>query len=593
MYYKTHNLGSLNKSSIGEKVTLSGWVDTRRDHGGVIFVDLRDREGITQVVFNPEYNGIAHGIAHSIRNEFVIKIEGTVTARDEHNVNPKLKTGAIEVFADKLEILNKAEALPFEISDGANINENTRLKYRYLDIRRPSMYNNLFKRSQMLKVMRDYLYDKGFLDIDTPVLAKPTPEGAREFIVPSRLNEGKFYTLPQSPQLFKQILMIAGVERYFQIAKCFRDEDLRADRQPEFTQLDIETSFLTADEFMDIIEELAKQVTKEIIGVDVNYKFERLPYREAMEWYGSDKPDTRFDLKLCDLTEIARHCNFQVFKNVVEKGGIVKGINAKNGATHLSRKEIDELTGFVAIYGAKGLAWIKINEDGSYTSVITKFFAPEEVDAIVKKMDGQPNDILFFVADKTKVVYDSLGNLRLKLGRALNLINDNEYKFLWVVDFPLLEWSEEEKRHKAQHHPFTAIKEEDMSMLDTAPEKVRTVTYDIVLNGSEIGGGSLRIYREDIQKRVFNLLGLTEQQAADKFGFFLEAFKYGAPPHGGLAFGVDRFLMMLLKQDSIREVIPFPKTQKGQCLMTEAPGEIEPAQLKDVNLKTTLKKETN
>lgn len=593
MHYKTHNLGSLNKSNIGEKVVLSGWVDTRRDHGGVIFVDLRDREGITQVVFNPEYNDVAHGIAHSIRNEFVIKVEGTVKARDEHNVNPKLKTGEIEVFADKLEILNKSDALPFEISDSSNINENTRLKYRYLDIRRPSMYNNIFKRSKMLKVMRDYLYEMGFLDIDTPVLAKPTPEGAREFIVPSRLNEGKFYTLPQSPQLFKQILMVAGVERYFQIAKCFRDEDLRADRQPEFTQLDIETSFLTGDEFMDIIEELAKRVTKEIAGVDVNYKFEKLPYRDAMEFYGSDKPDLRFDLKLCDLTEIARHCNFQVFKNVVEKGGIVKGINAKNGAAHLSRKEIDELTGFVNIYGAKGLAWIKINEDGTYTSVITKFFSPEEVDAIVKKMDGQPNDILFFVADKTKVVYDSLGNLRLKLGKALNLIDENEYKFLWVVDFPLLEWSEEEKRHKAQHHPFTAIKEEDMPLLDSAPEKARTVTYDIVLNGSEIGGGSMRIYRDDIQKRVFNLLGLTEQEAADKFGFFLEAFKYGAPPHGGLAFGVDRFLMMLLKQESIREVIPFPKTQKGQCLMTEAPGDIEASQLKEVNLKTTLKKEVN
>ena len=589
MYYRTHSLGELRKENAGEKVVLSGWVATRRDHGGVIFVDLRDRRGITQIVFNPEFGEKSHAAAHSLRNEFVLMVKGEVRLRDSENINPNISTGEIEVFVTELEIINKCEVLPFEI-ENENVNENIRLKYRYLDLRSKKMYNNIEKRSKMLKIMRDYLDAHEFLEIDTPILGKSTPEGARDFIVPSRLNEGKFYGLPQSPQLFKQILMISGMERYYQVAKCFRDEDLRADRQPEFTQLDIEMSFIKQDEIMNIIEGLAKKVLKEITGTEVNYTFERLEYKDAMDKYGSDKPDTRFALEITDLTEIARNCDFKVFRTIAENGGLVRGINAKNGSEKLSRKDIDDLTKFVSIYGAKGLAWIKINEDGTYTSVITKFFKEEEVEAMVTKMDGKPGDILFFVADKPKVVYDSLGNLRLQLGEKLELINQDEYKFLWVVNFPLLEWNEEEKRFKAQHHAFTAIKEEDLSLLDTAPEKVRTVTYDIVLNGSEIGGGSIRIHNEEMQAKIFKLMGFSQEQAAEKFGFFLEAFKYGAPPHGGIAFGVDRFLMMMLKENSIREVIPFPKTQKGQCLMTDAPGDVEFEQLRELHLKLNIKK---
>jgi aspartyl-tRNA synthetase len=590
MYYRTHNLGELKKSDVDKEVVLSGWVATRRDHGGVIFIDLRDRRGITQIVFNPETGAEAHENAHSIRNEYVLKIKGIVKARDAENVNPNLKTGEIEVFVKELEIINKCDVLPFEI-ENENVNENLRLQYRYLDLRSKKMYNNMEKRSRMLKLMRDYLDANDFLEIDTPILGKSTPEGARDFIVPSRLSEGKFYGLPQSPQLYKQILMISGMERYYQVAKCFRDEDLRADRQPEFTQLDIEMSFITQDEIMNTIEGLAKKVLKEITGTEVNYTFERLEYKDAMDKYGSDKPDTRFALEITDLTEIARTCDFKVFRTIAENGGLVRGINAKNGAEKLSRKDIDDLTKFVSIYGAKGLAWIKINEDGSYTSVITKFFKEEEVEALVNKMDGKPGDILFFVADKPKVVYDSLGALRLQLGERLELIDNNEYKFLWVVNFPLLEWNDEEKRYKAQHHAFTAIKEEDLPLLETAPEKVRTVTYDIVLNGSEIGGGSIRIHNEEMQAKIFKLMGFTQEQAQEKFGFFLDAFKYGAPPHGGIAFGVDRFLMMMLKENSIREVIPFPKTQKGQCLMTEAPGDVEFEQLRDLHIKLNVKKQ--
>jgi len=591
MFYKTHNLGELRKENIGEEVVLSGWVDTRRDHGGVIFIDLRDREGFTQIVFNPEYNAKAHELAHKLRNEFVIKVKGEVKERIGENVNKNIKTGDIEIFIKELEILNKSAVLPFEISDDLVSNENIRLKYRYLDLRRPKMFNNLLKRNKMLKTMRDYLDTEGFLDIDTPILTKSTPEGARDFLVPSRLSEGEFYALPQSPQLFKQILMIGGVERYYQVAKCFRDEDLRADRQPEFTQLDIEMSFITENELMDTIENLAKKVTKAVIDVDIDYKFEKMPYAVAMEKYGSDKPDTRFGVELVDLTDIARESDFKVFKTVAENNGLVKGINAKGGANVLSRKVIDDLTKFIGIYGAKGLAWIKINEDGTYSSVITKFFSEEQVENMVKRMDGEPGDVLFFVADKPKVVYDALGNLRLQVGKLMNLIDENEYKFLWVVDFPLLEWSEEDKRYKAQHHPFTAIKKEDFELIATTPEKARTVSYDLVLNGSEIGGGSLRIHEEEVQAKVFEILGLSNEEAREKFGFFLDAFKYGAPPHGGIAFGVDRFLMMLLKEDSIREVIPFPKTQKGQCLMTEAPSGVDIKQLKELSIQVTAKKE--
>ncbi|BDU50145.1 aspartate--tRNA ligase [Haliovirga abyssi] len=590
MYYRTHALNELSKKNIGEKVTLSGWINTRRDHGGVIFIDLRDRTGMTQIVFNPEYNAEVHSKAHGLRSEYVLKVQGEVKARDEININPNLKTGEVEVFINELEILNKSEVLPFEIDDNTTVNENIRLKYRYLDMRKPKMYNNLLKRSKMINSMRNFFMEEDFLEVDTPVLTKSTPEGARDFLVPSRMNEGKFYALPQSPQLFKQILMVGGIERYYQIAKCFRDEDLRADRQPEFTQVDVELSFVTENEIMDMMEKLSKKIAKDVVDVDIDYKFEKLDYNIAMEKYGSDKPDTRFGLELVDLTDIAKECDFKVFRTVAQKGGLVKGINAKAGSGKLSRKIIDDLTKFVSIYGAKGLAWIKINEDGSYASVITKFFSEEQVEQLVKRMNGEPGDILFFVADKPKVVYDSLGNLRLQLGEKLDLINKDEYKFLWVVDFPLLEWSEEEKRYKAQHHPFTAIKSEDMDLMETAPEKIRTVSYDLVLNGNEVGGGSLRIHQEETQEKVFKLLGLEKEEAEEKFGFFLNAFKYGAPPHGGIAFGLDRFLMVLLKEQSIREVIPFPKTQKGQCLMTEAPSGVEFTQLRELNLKSTLKK---
>ncbi|OQY10782.1 MAG: aspartate--tRNA ligase [Fusobacteriia bacterium 4572_132] len=588
MYYKTHNLCELSKKNIGERVTLTGWVDTRRDHGGVIFIDLRDRKGITQVVFNPENNEEVHQRAHKLRSEYVIKIKGIVSERDKMNINSKMKTGEIEIFVDDLEVLNESQTLPFEISDEISVNENLRLKYRYLDIRRKKMYNNLLKRSKMLKEIRDYLDINEFLDIDTPILTKSTPEGARDFLTPSRLNKGEFYALPQSPQLFKQIMMISGIERYYQIAKCFRDEDLRADRQPEFTQVDIEMSFVTDEEIMDMMEELAKKVTEKVIGKKIDYKFEKITYEEAMNKYGSDKPDLRFDLELSELTDIAKECGFKVFRTVAEKGGLVRGINGK-GAAKFSRKYLDDLTKYVGVYGAKGLAWIRINEDGTYTSPITKFFSEDEIESIVKRMNGESGDILFFVADRAKVVYDSLGALRLKLGKDLGLIDEEEYKFGWVVDFPLLEYSEEEKRYKAQHHPFTAIKEEDIDLLEKSPEKVRTVSYDMVLNGHEIGGGSLRIHQGEIQNKIFNLLGLTQEEADEKFGFFLEAFKYGAPPHGGLAFGLDRFLMVLLNEKSIREVIPFPKTQKGQCLMTEAPSRIELTQLRELNLKEIKK----
>lgn len=586
MYYRTHNLGELRNANIGEEVVLSGWVDNNRDLGGLIFVDLRDRNGITQVVFNPEeVSKELCDLAHSLKYEFVVKIKGVV--KERFSKNPNMPTGDIEVFASELEIINKSAVLPFEISDDVNLSESMRLKYRYLDIRRPRMLNNIMKRNAMLFSMREYLNGDGFLDIDTPILTKSTPEGARDFLVPSRTNEGKFFALPQSPQLFKQILMISGVEKYYQIAKCFRDEDLRADRQLEFTQLDIEMSFITQEEFMENMEKLAKKVIKDVTGTEINYTFDRLSYEDAMNRYGSDKPDTRFDMEIKDLSALAAECSFKAFKSTVEEGGLLRGLNAKNAADKYSRKAIDELTEFVKIYGAKGLAYIKIDENGEVKSPIAKFFNDEEMAEILRVMEAEKGDMLFFVADKAKVVYDSLGALRLKLGKELGLINEDEFKFLWVVDFPLLEWSEEENRYKAQHHPFTAIKEEDINLLESEPEKVRTISYDMVLNGYEIGGGSIRIHQEEVQAKIFKLLGLSEEEAKEKFGFFLEAFRYGAPPHGGMAYGVDRFLMVMLKESSIRDVIPFPKTNKGQCLMTEAPGRVEVEQLEELKLKST------
>ncbi len=589
MFYRSHNLGELREVNIGEEVTLSGWVDNNRDLGGLIFVDMRDRYGVTQVVFNPEeVSKELCDLAHSLKYEYVVKVKGIV--RERFSKNPNMPTGNIEVFANELEIINKSDVLPFEIDDEINLSENVRLKYRYLDIRRPKMLNNIVKRNTMLFSMREYLNQRDFLDIDTPVLTKSTPEGARDFLVPSRTNEGKFFALPQSPQLFKQILMIGGVERYYQLAKCFRDEDLRADRQLEFTQLDIEMSFVTSDEFMENMEGLAKKVAKDVTGKEINYTFDRITYAEAMDKYGSDKPDLRFAMEIIDLSDIAKECEFKAFKGTVEEGGFLRGLNAKGAQGNYSRKGIDELTDFVKIYGAKGLAWIKIEENGEVKSPIAKFFSEEELNAIITRMNGENGDLLLFVADKAKVVYDSLGALRQKLGKELGLIDEEELKFLWVVDFPLLEWSEEEERYKAQHHPFTAIKKEDIPLLETAPEKVRTVSYDMVLNGYEIGGGSIRIHQEEVQEKIFKLLGLSQEEAREKFGFFLDAFKYGAPPHGGMAYGVDRFLMVLLKESSIRDVIPFPKTNKGQCLMTEAPGIVDEDQLVELKLKSTADK---
>lgn len=586
MHYRTHNLGELRNTDIGKEVALSGWVGNRRDLGGLIFIDLRDRYGITQIVFNPEEVSVElMKQAHKLRYEFVIKVKGEV--RERYSKNETIPTGNVEVFVTEMEVINKSEALPFEISDDVNLSENVRLKYRYLDLRRPKMFDNILKRNKMLFSMREFLTKMDFLDIDTPILTKSTPEGARDFLVPSRTNAGKFYALPQSPQLFKQILMVSGVERYYQIAKCFRDEDLRADRQPEFTQLDVEMSFVTEEDIMNTLEDLAKKVMKDVTGEEVTYKFDRMPYSEAMDKYGSDKPDTRFVMEIKDLTEMAKNCGFKAFNGVANSGGFLRAVNAKGAQSKYSRKLIDELTDFAKIYGAKGLAWMKLDENGEIKSPIAKFFTEEELAEILKLTEAEAGDVLFFVADKPKVVYDTLGALRLKLGKELGLINENEFKFLWVVDFPLLEWSEEEERYKAQHHPFTAIKPEDVDLIETAPEKVRTVSYDMVLNGFEIGGGSLRIHQEEVQERVFKLLGLSEEEAREKFGFFLDAFKYGAPPHGGMAFGVDRFLMVMLNEKSIRDVIPFPKTNKGQCLMTEAPGIIEEDQLEEVYLKST------
>ncbi len=591
MHYRSHNLGELRESNIGEEVKLSGWVDNRRDLGGLIFVDLRDRYGKTQIVFNPEkVSAELVELASSLKFEYVITVTGVVTER--YSKNPNIPTGNIEIFADSLEIINKSAVLPFEISDEVNLSENMRLTYRYLDIRRPRMLNNIIKRNKMLFSMREFLNNKEFLDIDTPILTKSTPEGARDFLVPSRTNEGKFFALPQSPQLFKQILMIGGVEKYYQVAKCFRDEDLRADRQLEFTQLDIEMSFITENEFMDTMEALAKKVTKDVTGTEIAYDFDKITYQFAMDKYGSDKPDTRFGMMIEDLSELARNCEFKAFKDTVEAGGYLRGIKAEGVAEKFSRKVIDELTEFAKIYGAKGLAYMKV-EGGEVKSPIAKFLTAEEINEIVAKFDAKDGDILFFVADKAKVVYDTLGAIRNKLGKELKLYDENEFKFLWVVDFPLLEWSEEENRYKAQHHPFTAIKTEDIDLLETAPEKVRTVSYDMVLNGYEIGGGSLRIHQETVQEKIFTLLGMSQEEAREKFGFFLEAFKYGAPPHGGMAYGVDRFLMVLLGEGSIRDVIPFPKTNKGQCLMTEAPSYVEESQLEELRLKSTAEKKSN
>jgi len=587
--YRTHKLGDLRAENIGEVVTLSGWVATKRDLGGLTFIDLRDREGVTQIVVPQDATEEMKETISKIRSEYVIKVTGEV--KERFSKNNKIPTGDIEVFITSIEILNKSEILPFEISDDTNVNENLRLKYRYLDIRRPSMMNNIRKRHDMMMAIRNYMDTNTFVEVDTPILTKSTPEGARDFLVPSRMNEGKFYALPQSPQLFKQLLMIGGIERYYQLAKCFRDEDLRADRQLEFLQLDIEMSFVTMDDVMEYVEGLAKTVFTKVTGKKANYSFEKMPYHEAMSRFGSDKPDVRFGLELKDLTPMMKECGFKAFSGVANSGGIVNAIVAPGQATNFSRKVLGDLETYVKTYfNAKGLAWVKVTEEG-INSPIAKFFSEEEIATLLSTTEAKVGDVILILADKAKVVYGGLGALRLKFGKELGLINEDDFKFLWVVDFPMYEWSEEEERYKAQHHPFTSIKKEDMEMFLAGDQmdKVRTNSYDIVLNGFEIGGGSTRIHNPEVQEKVFEQLGLTEAEIKEKFGFFVEAFKYGAPPHGGLAFGVDRWLMVMLNQASIRDVIPFPVTNKGQCLMTEAPGNVDTTQLKELLLESTFK----
>ena len=573
--YRNYKLNELRMENIGEEVILSGWVSKVRDLGHFTFIDLRDRYGITQILVNEEVSGKElFEEARKLKNEWVIKVTGKVAERSSKNKN--ISTGDIEVEAKNIEILSRSKQLPFEIDETGNLNENMRLTYRYLDIRRPRMLNNIIKRNDMLFSIRKFMNENGFLDIDTPILAKATPEGARDFVVPSRINKGDFYALPQSPQLFKQILMVSGVDKYYQLAKCFRDEDLRADRQPEFTQLDFEMSFVEQEDILNVTESLAKQVFKDVTGIEITENFERMSYDDAMNFYGSDKPDLRFDMKLIDLSKETQNCGFGVFENAVKDGGSVKAIVAPN-AEKFSRKYIKDLEDFVKTYfKAKGLAYIKINENGEINSPIAKFFTKEKLTEITQKLGIKNNEIALILADKYKIVHDGLGALRLKLGEELELIDKDSFKFLWVIDFPMFEWSEEENRYKAQHHPFTSIKQEDRKYLDSNElDKIKTDSYDMVLNGYEIGGGSIRIHEEELQEKVFEKLGLSKEEQQDKFGFFLEVLKYGVPPHGGLAFGIDRWLMAMLKENSIKEVIPFPKTNKGQDLMTGAPAEIE------------------
>ena len=583
MRFKSAYNGTLTKNDIGKEVKLAGWVLRRRDHGGVIFVDLRDRTGFAQIVFNPQVNEEAHNKAQDLRSEFVISVVGKVRARSEEMINPKIPTGEIEVMVEKLELLNTSETPPFMLEDDIDTNEEIRLKYRYLDLRRPKIFNNLYYRFLITNAFRKHLAENGFIDVETPILNKSTPEGARDFLVPSRLSAGDFYALPQSPQIFKQILMISGFDRYYQIAKCFRDEDLRADRQPEFTQVDIETSFLSTDEFLSIMEKVIADIVKEVYNIDLPLPLPRLSYKEAMENYGSDKPDTRFELKLINVEDAVRGCDFAVFKNALDNKFIIRCLNAKGGEK-LSRKDIDDFTKYVGIFGAKGLAWMRVTENGLESNIV-KFFSKENQNKILEITKAEKGDLLFFVADTPKITFDALGNLRLKVAEKLNLIDKDKLNFLWVVEFPLFEYDYKEKRISATHHPFTAPVPEDIAILESDTLKVRSDTYDLVLNGNEVGGGGQRIYDSSVQAKIFNLLGISEEKAKERFGFLLEALKYGAPPMCGMAFGIDRVVMLLQKQESIREVIAFPKTQKGQCLMSGCPSTVDEEQLEELHLK--------
>jgi len=580
---RTHTCCELGVGNVGTEVVLMGWVQRRRDHGGVIFIDLRDKNGLTQVVFNPKVSPAVHAKAHVIRSEYVIGIRGNVKKRLEGMTNPKLKTGEIEVFATELKILNAAETPPFMIEDHVDVSENIRLKFRHIDLRRPLLQKNLITRHRAATLIRQYLNDHGFIDTETPVLTRSTPEGARDYLVPSRVNSGMFYALPQSPQLFKQLLMISGFDRYYQIVKCFRDEDLRADRQPEFTQIDMEMSFVGEDDVMEITENMMVNLFRDLLEKDLQIPFPRLSYDDAVGRFGLDKPDIRFDLELIDISDIVENAGFKVFSDVVKKGGIVKAINAK-GCIDFTRKEIDDLAEFVTVYRAKGLAWIKVRED-SWQSPIAKFFTDDEKQALAQRIDMQPGDLVFFVADQPKITNEALGQLRNFLGKKLGLIEEDSFSFVWVTRFPLLEFDENEGRNQALHHPFTAPLEEDYGLLEDDPLSVRSRAYDLVLNGSEIGGGSIRIHQRELQEQVFAALGMDRETYEEKFGFLLSALDSGAPPHGGIALGFDRLAMILCGQPSIRDVIAFPKTQKASCLLTNAPSGVSKAQLDELSLR--------
>ena len=580
---RTHNCGELRKIDEGKEVQLAGWVSRRRDHGGLIFVDMRDRSGIVQIVFDAAEMGADFSKAETLRNEFVIGIRGKVRARSAETVNPKMATGEIEIVTSELRILNKAKTPPFYIQDGVDVDENVRLRYRYLDLRRPEMQQNIILRHRVTKIMRDYLDENGFLEIETPMLCRSTPEGARDFLVPSRLNAGQFYALPQSPQIFKQLLMVSGFEKYFQIVRCFRDEDLRADRQPEFTQLDIETSFLNQDDIITLMEGLIKKIFETTLDVKVETPFLRMSWQEAMDRFGTDKPDLRFGMELQDISEYVKGSDFKVFSSVLENGGQIKVIKV-DGYANIPRKELDGLVEYVKTYGAKGLAWIQYAEEG-IKSPFKKFYSEETFEQIKQATGAKTGDLLLVVGDKASVVAQALGELRLEMARRRNLIDADKLCFLWVVDFPMFEYVEEDKRYKAMHHPFTSPREEDIEFLLTEPEKVKANAYDIVLNGVEVGGGSLRIYQSDLQEKVFEAIGLTKEEARAKFGFLMDAFEYGTPPHGGIAFGLDRLVMLMAKRKSIRDVIAFPKTQSAIDPMSHAPSEVDEKQLRELHIR--------
>ncbi|MBB5173193.1 aspartate--tRNA ligase [Texcoconibacillus texcoconensis] len=591
MNERTHLCGNLTESMIGQTVQLKGWVKKRRDLGQVIFVDLRDRAGIVQVVFNVEENPEALETAEQIRNEYVIEVTGTVIKREAGTINENLATGTIEVTADHVSILNRSKGLPFMIEDDSDASEDVRLRHRYLDLRRPEMQNTMKLRHQTTKFIRDFLDEEAFLEIETPMLNKSTPEGARDYLVPSRVHPGSFYALPQSPQIFKQLLMVSGFERYFQIVRCFRDEDLRADRQPEFTQVDIETSFLGKEDLLAMMESMMTKLLKKVKGVDVEGPFPRMSYNEAMERYGSDKPDTRFEMELVELSELVQDSGFKVFSSTVENGGAVKGICVKGIADDYSRKDLDALSSVVEVYGAKGLAWLKIESETEVKGPIAKFFDETKQRALIDTFAAEAGDVLFFVADKRSVVNDSLGALRIKFAKDLNLIDYNQFNFLWVTEFPLLSYDEDADRYVAEHHPFTRPVKEDEERLTSEPENVRAEAYDLVLNGYELGGGSQRIYERELQEQMFQALGFSDEEAKEKFGFLLDAFEYGTPPHGGIALGLDRLVMILAGRDNLRDTIAFPKTASASCLMTNAPGEVDPGQLDELQLSVNVRED--